>query len=75
MSPLKGSFIILPTWDKRNFFSSSIELIISCVFSFKVCLTILEGSIPNSALDLKSVFTVVVVVVVSLVAYIVIVFQ
>ena len=55
--------VIFPTWDKRNFCSASIELIISAVLGLTVCFTILEGSIPNS-FKLKVVFVVVVVVVV-----------
>ena len=55
----------LPTWDNLNFFSSSIELIISWVFGLTVWFTILEGSNPISLLKFTSVVVVVVVVVVA----------
>ena len=66
---LYGSVVIFPIWDNPNCCPSLIDLIISWVFAFSVCLRILEGSNPIFLLKFASVFVVVVVVVAAVSYY------
>ena len=66
---LYGSVVIFTTWDNPNCYPCLIDLIISWVFAFSVCLRILEGSNPIFLLKFASVFVVVVVVVAAVSYY------